>query len=75
MEHVLSSHLCAVQDLGLSVCPPSQVVRKSSLHPVPTRAGSNLKSLRGTWLAQSVEHKTLDLKVVRSSPRLGVEPM
>ena len=28
---------------------------------------------RGTWLAQSVEHATLDLGVVTSSPTLGVE--
>ena len=26
---------------------------------------------RGTWLYQSVEHVTLDLRVVSSSPRLG----
>ena len=28
---------------------------------------------RGTWLAQSVEHATLDLGVVSSSPALGAE--
>ena len=28
---------------------------------------------RGTWLAQSVEHATLDLGVVNLSPMLGVE--
>ena len=28
---------------------------------------------RGAWLAQSVEHETLDLEVVSSSPMLGVE--
>ena len=27
----------------------------------------------GTWLAQSVKHVTLDLRVVRLSPKLGVE--
>ena len=27
----------------------------------------------GTWLAHSVEHATLDLGVVSSSPTLGVE--
>ena len=28
----------------------------------------------GKWLAQSVEHATLDLGVVSSSPMVGVEP-
>lgn len=28
---------------------------------------------RGTWLARSVEHTTLDLGVVSSSPALGAE--
>lgn len=28
---------------------------------------------RGAWLAQSVEHETLDLGVVSSSPTLGAE--
>jgi len=28
----------------------------------------------GTWLAQSVDHATLDLKVMSLSPTLGVEP-
>lgn len=35
---------------------------------------SGKKELRGAWLAQSVEHRTLDLRVVSSSPTLGVEP-
>ena len=30
--------------------------------------------LQGTWLAQSVKHATLDLRVMHSSPTLGVEP-
>ena len=29
--------------------------------------------LRGTWLVQSVEHVTFDLRVVNSSPMVGVE--
>ena len=29
---------------------------------------------RGTWLAQSVEHATLNLKVVNATPTLGMEP-
>ena len=28
----------------------------------------------GTWLAQSAEHVTLDLRVMSSSPTLGMEP-
>ena len=28
---------------------------------------------RGTWLAQSVEHTTLDLRVISLSPTLAVE--
>lgn len=31
------------------------------------------ESQRGAWLAQLVEHGTLDLRVVRLSPALGVE--
>ena len=31
------------------------------------------QSIRGTWLAQSVEYTTLDLGVVSSSPALGIE--
>ena len=31
-------------------------------------------SARGAWLAQSVEHATLDLRVVSSSPTLDMEP-
>ena len=30
--------------------------------------------LGDTWLAQSLEHGTLDLRVVSSSPTLGAEP-
>jgi len=33
----------------------------------------NIKEYWGAWLAQSVEHTTLDLGVVSSSPTLGVE--
>ena len=29
---------------------------------------------RGAWLAQSTEHMTLNLRVMSSSPTLGVEP-
>ena len=29
--------------------------------------------IKGSWLAQSEEHETLDLKVMSSSPTLGVE--
>ena len=32
------------------------------------------KKSKGTWLAQSVEHPTLDLWVVSSSPMLGMVP-
>lgn len=28
---------------------------------------------QGAWLARAVQHSTLDLRVVRSSPMLGVE--
>lgn len=35
--------------------------------------GVKTVSERGIWLAQSVEHATLDLRVVGSSPVLGVE--
>ena len=34
---------------------------------------SKIGPMRGTWLAQWVEHVTLDLRVVSSSPMLGVE--
>lgn len=29
--------------------------------------------MRATWLAQSIEHATLDLRVGRLSPALGIE--
>lgn len=32
-----------------------------------------LKSNQSSWLAQSLEHATLELRVVRSGPMLGVE--
>ena len=32
-----------------------------------------LPEYRGIWLAQSIEHATVDLGVMSSSPRLGVE--
>ena len=32
-----------------------------------------MSGLGGPWLAQSVQHATLDLKVMSSSPVLGVE--
>jgi len=32
------------------------------------------EELRGTWLTQLVEHVTLDLGVVSSSPTLDMEP-
>ena len=38
-------------------------------HPLEIRTHIN----RGTWLAQSVEHATLDFSVVSSSPALGAE--
>ena len=31
------------------------------------------KQNKGGWLAQSVEHATVDLEVVNSSPMLGAE--
>lgn len=39
----------------------------------PMTSLSKMKFFRGTWLAQSVEHVTLDLGVVSLSPTLGVE--
>ena len=37
------------------------------------RLGVKLISERGAWLAQLVEHVTLDLGVVSSSPTMGVD--
>ena len=34
----------------------------------------NILELKGAWLAPSEEHLTLDLRVVSSSPTLGLEP-
>lgn len=31
------------------------------------------KGLQATWLVQSVEHASLDLRVINSSPTLGIE--
>ena len=35
--------------------------------------GKKYKIYQGAWLAQSVEHVTLDLRVMCSSPTLGLE--
>ena len=35
---------------------------------------SKVESLWGAWMAQLVEHVTLDLRVMSSSPTLGMEP-
>ena len=42
-------------------------------HFKPTRITRIKKLERGTWLAQSVNHMTLDLRVVGLSPTLGVD--
>ena len=34
----------------------------------------NTEELRGAWGAQSIKHPILDLRVMSSSPMLGVEP-
>ena len=34
----------------------------------------NLLYLRDTWIAQPIEHRTDNLRVLNSSPMLGVEP-
>lgn len=41
-----------------------------------TRAILQIRKLRfrGAWLAQLVEHLTLELRILSSSPMLGVEP-
>ena len=41
--------------------------------PVSQEASLEDKKFGGTWLAQSVEHMTLDFGVVSSSPTLGAE--
>ena len=41
--------------------------------PFQLKQHSNYSPSRGAWLAQSEEHVTLDLRVVSSSPTLGVE--
>lgn len=53
----------------------------SPISPIPSPTSSLItmslfsivKSLKGAWLAQSVEHVTLNLRVVNSSPTLDVE--
>ena len=37
-------------------------------------AGDLKAAVRDAWLAQPVQHATLDLTVMSSSPALGVEP-
>ena len=39
----------------------------------PASCSEICNSFRGTWLAQYIEHATLDLRVVNLSPTLGVE--
>ena len=42
--------------------------------PGPSPKPLETHSSRAAWLAQSVEHMTLDLRVESSSPKLGMEP-
>lgn len=37
-------------------------------------ATTRIQDYRGSWLAQLVKCATLDLRVMRSSPKLDVEP-
>lgn len=37
------------------------------------RKDDEILSVRGGWLAQSVQHATTDLSIVGLSPKLGVE--
>jgi len=55
---------------------PKEVPGPTILHKENTFVSGSLvelKAERGTWLARLVEHATLDLRVVSSSPMLGKE--
>lgn len=59
--------------------PPGRSLTKAKPHfypyfvPVSFSWGSKGPLLRGTWLAQSMDHATLDLGAVSSGPTLGIE--
>ena len=60
---------------GIDYIDPSNVIEMDCVRAhvcVFVCAGSGGKGW-GTWLAQSIEHVTLDLGVVSSSPTLGIE--
>ena len=60
-------------------CPKSPHSGEHGAFPVFECSEKNHSTLleldksRGTWLPQTVEHVTLDLRVESSSPTLGVE--
>ena len=58
----------------LIVCQAQRGIRnrKEVSHVQCWKCSSEQEGQRGIWLAQSEEHATFDLRVVSSSPKLGV---
>jgi len=51
-----------------------RIKRESLCKALSTLRGKEKKTLkRGAWLARLEEHATLDLWIMRASPKLGVE--
>ena len=53
--------------------PPSHFVSLKNKQTIKIKKKKDVVIERGTWLAQLVEHVTLDLGVVSLSPTLSVE--
>ena len=55
----------------VKILTPSIVASRDNADLQPDARG---RTLRDVWWAQSVEHATLDLRVMSSSPTLGMKP-
>ena len=62
-----------IKQVGCPRRPADHTQGVSLMGPSPSGEVPSRNSWWGTWLAQSVEHVTLDLGVVSSNPMLGTE--
>ena len=77
---MISAQLMSSQFVGSSPASGSALTTRGVLGILPLLLSLKINKLktkkmmmRGHWMAQSVKHATLNLRVVSSSPMLGVE--